>query len=107
MKTSLYKLIKFKYSPIYENLGDCTRIENRFNYWCRKIGVEYHAKSDIFLDGGNVVDNTAGTRVVVTDRILWDNPELTKKYTKNALKELLGVKEVAIIPEPPGDTTGH
>jgi agmatine/peptidylarginine deiminase len=54
-----------------------------------------------------VVENLAGTRINVTERIVRDNPSLTKADVKNKQKELLGANEVAIIPEPPNNTTGH
>jgi agmatine/peptidylarginine deiminase len=101
------KQIKFKYAPNYLTKSDAKYIEKSFQDLFSKHGHGYTAKSDIILDGGNVVDNAAGTRVVITDRLLLDNPSLTKESAKEKLKELLGVKEVAIIPEPPNDTTGH
>jgi agmatine/peptidylarginine deiminase len=99
--------VKFKYLPYYNKSWDCKCVDKSFNDWCKNTGVEYYIKSDLILDGGNVADNAAGTRAIVTDRFLWDNPKLTMESAKTKLKELLGVKEVAIIPEPPGDTTGH
>jgi agmatine/peptidylarginine deiminase len=99
--------VKFKYLPDYEEAWAAKHIENSFKNWCSKSRVEYHAESRIILEGGNVVDNAAGTRVIVTDRILWDNPTMKKNYAKEKLKELLGVNEVAIIPEQKNDTTGH
>jgi agmatine/peptidylarginine deiminase len=101
------KQVKFKFLPSYREVEVAERYENSFEEWFEKNGLEYYAKSDIILDGGNVVDNVVGTRVVVTERILKDNPSLTKSDAKNKLKQVLGVNEVAIIPEPPDDTTGH
>jgi len=101
------KQVKFKYLPDYLNSSNAKYIDNGFKNWCTQHEVKFHKRSNIILDGGNVVDNAAGTRVVVTERILQDNPSLTKSSAKELLKTLLGVKEVAIIPEVPGDTTGH
>jgi agmatine/peptidylarginine deiminase len=101
------KQVKFKFLPSYREAEDAKLYENSFEEWFEKNGLEYYAKSDIILDGGNVVDNVAGTRVVVTERILKDNPSLTKSDAKNKLKQLLGVNEIAIIPEPPNHMTGH
>jgi agmatine/peptidylarginine deiminase len=101
------KQVKFKFSPGYRDPSDAKTYENSFEGWFLKNGLEYHAKSNIILDGGNVVENVAGTRIVVTDRILRNNPQLTKSDAKNKLKQLLGVNEVAIIPEAPNHTTGH
>jgi agmatine/peptidylarginine deiminase len=101
------KQVKFKFAPSYRTDEQAKLYESSFNDWFKKTGLQYHATSDIILDGGNVVDNVAGTRVVVTDRILHDNHSLTKSDAKHQLKNLLGVQEVAIIPQTPGDTTGH
>ena len=88
-------------------ISDSEETDNNFNDWFVKSGLEYHTKSGIILEGGNVVDNEAGTRAIVTDRILEDNPSLTKEDAKNTLKQLLGVNEITIIPVPSDDTTGH
>jgi agmatine/peptidylarginine deiminase len=101
------KQIKFKFSPAYLSTSDAQFFQNSFDEWFEKNGLEYYVKSDIILDGGNLVENTAGTRVIVTDRILRDNPSLTKSDAKNKLKQLLGINEIAIIPETPNRTTGH
>lgn len=101
------KQIKFKFSPSYHRKQTSRQIDNSFENWFRENGLDYQSKSNIILDGGNVVDNAGGTRVIITDRILQDNPTLTKSIAKEQLKELLGVNEVAIIREPPDDTTGH
>lgn len=101
------KQIKFKYSPSYLRKQTTQQIDRSFENWFKGKGLVYETKSDIILDGGNVVENVDGTRVIVTDRILRDNPMLTKSTAKDELMELLGVDEVAIIREPPDDTTGH
>jgi agmatine/peptidylarginine deiminase len=101
------KQIKFKYLPSCSPEHEAKEIDESFLEWFSKNGLEYQTKTDIVLDGGNVVDNAAGTRVIVTERILRDNPSLSKADAKTKLKELLGVKEVAIIPEPANHTTGH
>lgn len=99
--------VKFQYKPNYIPASDAKDYEHNFSKWLLKNGLKYHTKSNIILDGGNVVDNAAGTRAIVTERILLDNPSLTKMKAKQMLKQLLGVKEVAIIAEAPDDTTGH
>jgi len=98
--------IKFDYLPDYNTRRVSNLIDNSFESWYDDSGLKYGEKSNIILDGGNVVDNGKG-RVVVTDRILYDNPQLTKSIAKKKLKRLLGAHEVAIIKETPGDATGH
>jgi agmatine/peptidylarginine deiminase len=101
------KQVKFKFFPSYISKSESKQIDNNFEKWFAQNGLEYHAKSDIILDGGNVVDNVSGTRVIITDHILRDNPSLTKSSAKDKLKQLLGANEIAIIREIPDDTTGH
>jgi agmatine/peptidylarginine deiminase len=99
--------VQFTFAPSYRKTSEAKAIDKIFKNWFSQNGLDYYKTSDIILDGGNVVDNAAGTRVIVTDRILRDNPSLTKSSAKASLKQLLGVSEVAIIKEIPGDTTGH
>ncbi|CAF0799387.1 unnamed protein product [Adineta ricciae] len=99
--------IKFKYAPSYIKLSDSKYVENSFLRWCSKHDVHFFEKSDIILDAGNIVDNPSGTRVIITDRVLQDNPSLTKASAKEKLRQILGVDEIAIIKQLPGDTTGH
>ena len=101
------KQVKFKYSPQSQSASVSRLIDDSFEDWFLRNNLKYHTKSSIILDGGNVVDNSAGTRIIVTDRILKDNPSLTKTQAKEKLKHTLGAHQVAIIPEVPNDTTGH
>ena len=99
--------IKFSYIPNYQSESITRSIENSFERWLSQNELRYKRKSNIILDGGNVVDNPSGTRAILTDRILKDNPQLTKAEAKKQLKLLMNVQEVAIIGELDGDTTGH
>lgn len=100
------KQIKFNYLPDYLGRNDANAIDNSFERWYRNTGLQYGKKSKLILDGGNVVDNGNG-RVIVTDRFLYDNPNLTRTKAKRQLRQLLGAQQVAIIKETPGDATGH
>ena len=100
------KQVKFTYSPNYMSRTETNDIDNSFESWHRSMGLQYSKKSNLILDGGNVVDNGNG-KIIVTNRFLQDNPTLTKLQAKVKLKNLLGAKQVAIIQETPGDATGH
>lgn len=99
--------IKFRYLPKYHSKSTANFIDNSFDKWLSDNDLNYKRKSGIILDGGNVVDNPGGSRVIITDRILVDNPQLTKEEAKTQLKHIMNTHQVAIIPELPGDTTGH
>ncbi|CAF3798604.1 unnamed protein product [Rotaria magnacalcarata] len=99
--------IKFRYLPSYLSESVANAIDKSFEKWLSENNLNYKTKSSIILDGGNVVDNPDGSRVIITDRILKDNPQLTKAEAKEQIKDLMNLREVAIIPEVPDDTTGH
>ncbi|UJR20256.1 hypothetical protein I4U23_023387 [Adineta vaga] len=101
------KQIKFKYSPSYLSSSFSSQCDKSFHKWIKQNDIQYNEISDIILDGGNIVDNPAGTRVIITEHILQSNPLLTKTTAKEKLKQILGVSEIAIIKEVPDDTTGH
>jgi agmatine deiminase len=61
--------------------------------------------TDLILDGGNFVGNGAG-KAVVTDRFLEDNG-LTKAQGIAALKEIVGLDAVAVIPADDPDGLAH
>ncbi len=100
------KQIKFNYLPDFQSAWVSNLIDNSFEDWFYESGLQYGKKTNLILDGGNVVDNGAN-RVVVTDRFLWDNPQFSKKTAKAKLKKVMGVSQVAVIPEVAGDATGH
>jgi agmatine deiminase len=60
--------------------------------------------SDIILDGGNVIRGS--DKVIMTNRIFKDNPDIEKNELIKRLEELLQA-EVLIIPAITGDETGH
>ena len=98
--------VKFKFSPDYMNHQDSRVIDRAYKKWMRRNDLPFGASSHLILDGGNVVDNGNG-RVIVTDRFLYDNPQLTKNQAKRKLMQLMKARQVAIINESPGDATGH
>ena len=99
--------IKFRYAPKYHKTSQSLEIDQSFEQWFSDNALTFENKSEIILDGGNVVDNPEGSRVVLTDRILKENRTFNKEEMKIHLQNLLDVRQVAIIPEIPDDTTGH
>ncbi len=76
------------------------------NTYC---GVWPTIHSDIILDGGNVVRSPDGTRVLMTDQVLLDNPSLALSSglnLSNMLEDLLEAK-IILLPVENGDTLGH
>jgi agmatine deiminase len=71
---------------------------------CSEVGINT-VKADIILDGGNVT--RCKNSVIVTDRIFKDNPCYERKKLIKTLYEFLEVEKLYLIPEQPGDFTGH
>lgn len=61
--------------------------------------------SDLVIDGGNLV--SAGSAVVLTDKIYRENPGLAREDVRSILKQLLDAGECVVIPKEPGDPIGH
>lgn len=99
------RLVKFKYKPQYLDNDVSEDLNQSFSEWLneKNFNVKY---SNLVLDGGNVVWNKKDT-IIVTNRILEDNPNLTKNEIIEQLKEELKVKHVILINPEPGDILAH
>lgn len=95
----------FTYAPQYLDGSDAAYIEQRFNAWFSRTGLT-KKRVPLILDGGNYIYNGVDSAVVTT-RILTDNPGYTRTQIVNTFKRSLGLTRLAIIPEEPGDITGH
>ncbi|MEG3617861.1 agmatine deiminase family protein [Magnetovibrio sp. PR-2] len=78
-------------------------IQTEFNRFTKAYGLNF-PKTKYILDGGNIVDNSAG-RVITTTRFLKDNG-LTKSQGIAVLKDLLNATQVAVLP-PDHDWLAH
>ena len=97
--------IKFDFSPQYLSANDSVWINDSYTDWYAAKDLS-SKKSDLILDGGNLVFN-GESKAVTTVRIFEDNPQYSKSEIDSMLKELLEVTEIAYIPEEKGDITGH
>lgn len=61
--------------------------------------------TDIIADGGNIVKTH--NKVIMTTRVVTENPQYNFKQLTNKLTELLEVERLILIPEQPNDFTGH
>ena len=62
-------------------------------------------KSNLILDGGNVVKNS--TKVILTEKVFTDNRNYSRKRIEKELYSLLEVDSISFIPVLPHDETGH
>lgn len=61
--------------------------------------------SELVIDGGNVVGNTS--TVILTDKVLKENPNRDRNEVEHELKQLLRVERIIFIPKEPYDLIGH
>lgn len=61
--------------------------------------------SRLIIDGGNIVKSK--TKIVATEKIYKENPNLLPKTIDKELQKILGVDEIFILPIFPNDYTGH
>ena len=103
------KFIEYRYDPDYLQ-GDATEKNTREiktypDIVCDAIGLKT-VKSDIILDGGNVVKHK--NTIILTDKIILENKRnYTKKQLTKTLKELFEVKKVVYIPRDNECIFGH
>ena len=92
-----HQLIQFRYAAAAQdgNQKEADWVQSEFNRFASKLDIQY-PKTNLILDGGNLVDNHHD-KVIVTERFLVDN-NLAKAEAKTKLRNLLNVDGVAIIP---------
>ncbi len=104
IQTDLNKFVRFTYNPSYLQTKKHLKTISNVDIICNEIGVDTF-KTDIILDGGNVIRWT--NKVIMTDRIFIENPTYKRKQLIKELHELLQVDKIFLVPEQPGDFTGH
>ena len=97
--------VKFNYKPQYLAEEDSIWIDDSYQEWFDAKNLSSQ-KSDLILDGGNLVFN-GDDKAVTTVRVFTDNPQYSESEIDSILKELLKVTEIAYLPEEEGDITGH
>ena len=91
-----YSPVQFNYHPSYfEDLNDAILIQEGFKNFADRYDLQFRS-SDLIMDGGNIVDNNYDC-AITTERFLEDN-RLDRTAGQEALKKLLGMQYVAIIP---------
>jgi agmatine deiminase len=105
VQVSAEKFIQFVYNPDYLR---------RYKKWQRTISNPQAVcsalqlptrQSNLLLDGGNVI--RARNKVILTDKVVVENPSLSKAKPLSELRELFEIETIIIIPRDPLDFTGH
>lgn len=73
----------------------------------RRLGLRQVSRSDLKLDGGNVIGH--GDLAIVTERVYRENRGMSPAAIRHELKTSLGVRRLVMIPaaDPEEDMTGH
>lgn len=97
------EFVRFRYAPSY--LRGYKHLITDFDELALIPEIGTCRRSDIVVDGGNVVG--WGGRCVVTDRIFRENPEVPRADLLGVLRGLLRVDDLIVIPVEPYDVVGH
>ncbi len=100
IQVSSKKFIQFDYNPDYLQKKTKSDVDNI----CNNINLK-RIKSDIILDGGNVIRAT--DKVILCEKIFIENPHYNKHQLTYMLKELFEVDILCFIPQQPNDFIGH
>jgi len=104
IQIDINKFIRFVYKPKYLKSKKDLKTISDVDAICEKIGIET-IKSNIILDGGNVIRTT--DKVIMTDRIFEENITIERKQLIKELREYFQVDKLFFVPEQPHDYTGH
>jgi hypothetical protein len=95
------KFVRFNYSPDY--LKDSPEYKPDTSTILSTLSLQV-IDSDIIIDGGNVI--SCGDKVIMTDKILRENPHYERNVLIDTLSLLLEA-EIVLIPEDYYDEYGH
>ena len=95
--------VQFSYTWASMSQKQSQDVQKSFSRFADRYKIQ-RAKTDLMIDGGNLVDDYAG-RVITTTRFMEDN-ELSYDEAKQELKTALGAREVAIL-EPDEEVLAH
>jgi len=95
--------VQFKYTWASMTQQESIEVQNSFIAFADQYGIQ-RVKTNLLIDGGNIVDNYDG-KVVTTTRFMEDN-NLSYERAKQELMYLLGATQVAIV-EPDEEVLAH
>lgn len=104
IQTEFNKFIQFKYNPDYLQSKKWIKTIPDVDLICKEIGIR-PKKSNIVLDGGNVIRTT--DKVIMCDKVFFENPTFTRRQLIKELQELFLVDCIYFVPQQPKDYTGH
>jgi len=104
IQNALGDFIQFNYNPSYLKSKTYAHTKTDVAMVLKNLHLRIF-KSNIVLDGGNIVFAT--NKVLMCDKILKENPNIKKEELIYRLRYLFRVNHVLFIPTPPDDIFGH
>lgn len=99
------KFVQFTYNPDYLQYSKALKDTiSDVNLICKELNIQT-VKSDIILDGGNVINTS--DKVIMCDKVVRENHKILESDLKKQLSELFEVDEIIFIPTHPNDEFGH
>ena len=99
------RFVKFRYFPDYLR-GEHEDLVTDDDTICQQLdGLGHCQRSDIILDGGNVV--ATRSTAIVTDKVYRENAGRQRGQLRRELREALELTDCVLIPKEPYDPIGH
>lgn len=98
------KFVKFIYDPDYLKFKKYQNTYSDVDTIWKQINKPL-TKSEIVLDGGNVVHRN--NKAILCDKIFNENPNYSRKKLLTELRNLLQVDQIILVPQQPSDFIGH
>jgi agmatine deiminase len=96
--------VQFVYNPDYLQAKKWVKTIPDMDLICQEMGIN-PIKSDIVIDGGNVVKSRS--KVILCDKIFKENPHYERKALLRKLYEIFEAEQIILVPQQPHDFTGH
>ncbi len=103
VQVSERRFVKFVYRPDY--LQGYPHLTTSNEVLAHLEGIGGIRKTDLVVDGGNVVG--CENRVILTDKVLRENPSQNEGEVVSTMRRLLEAEEVVVIPTDSHDDIGH
>lgn len=102
IQIELNQFVRFTYNPSYLQKKKYLKTISDVDTICKDIGIDTR-KTDILLDGGNVI--RWKNKVIMSDKVFSENPGYERKQLIKELHDLLEIDQLFLIPAQPGDFT--
>lgn len=105
VQVSEHQFVQFRYAPDYLAGKQYRHLKADGKIGSTLPWIKNCLRSEIVLDGGNLV--RWRDKVILTEKIFAENPNRERGRLIGELERLLNVDRLILIPQEPGDITGH